>query len=186
MRGAAILLLVCAACRTSEIGSDGPAPKHDPPAATQAAPGAPAAPVAVSVPGIGVKDRGIELAPAPDGAVAAVVLAARAEARKKHRTLLVYIGATWCEPCRRFHRAAERGELDDKFPSLSLLVFDLDRDGDRLRAASYAPGYVPYFGLPGEDGKATGHAMEGSIKGEGAVDNITPRLERLLAEASRE
>ena len=174
MRAAAIFLLLLA-CRTSEVGAD-PSPKHD----------APAAPPAAQVPGVGVKAHGVELAPAPDGDVATIVRAATAQARAHGRTLLVYIGATWCEPCKRFHHAAERGELDEHFPTLSLLVFDLDRDGERLRAASYAPGYVPYFGLPGDDGKATRRAMEGSIKGEGAVDNITPRLERLLAEGGSE
>jgi thiol-disulfide isomerase/thioredoxin len=169
---ALLLLLSAAACRTSDSIDSDPPKRAQPPASTAAA-----------VPGIGVKERGIELADAPPGDVAGLVRSARDAAKAHGRTLLVYIGATWCEPCRRFHRAAEQGLLDDQFPKLSLLVFDLDRDGERLRVASYAPGYVPYFGLPGDDGKATSHAMEGSVKGEGAVDNITPRLSALLAEA---
>ena len=168
-RALAILVLSLAGCRTSEpAGADPPPQKTEP---------------AAHVAGIGEKASGVELADAPDGDVATIVRAARDQARAKKRTLLVYIGATWCEPCKRFHYAAERGQLDAEFPTLSLLVFDLDRDGDRLKVASYAPGYVPYFGVPGDDGKATSNAMEGSIKGEGAVNNIVPRLGRLLSGA---
>ena len=132
---------------------------------------------------VGAKQRGIELIPAPPGDVAEIVKSARTAARAHGRALMVYIGATWCEPCQRFHHAAEEGKLDDKFPTLSLLVFDLDRDGDRLKRAQFAPGYVPYFGVPGDDGHATSAATEGSIKGEGAVDNISPRLEELVAKS---
>src|SRR5262245_36330359 len=55
-----------------------------------------------------------------------------ARAKADGRDLLVYVGATWCEPCQRFHKAAEAGELDNVFPTLRLIEFDLDRDRERL------------------------------------------------------
>ena len=168
-----LLSVAMMACRTSEaIESDPPQPQKTAPSATVAA-----------APQIGAKAQGVELIPAPQGDVAEIVKSARAQARAKHRALMVYIGAVWCEPCQRFHHAAEAGQLDAKFPNLTLLVFDLDNDGQRLKRAQYAPGYVPYFGVPGEDGHATSNAMEGSIKGEGAVENISPRLAELVAKA---
>jgi hypothetical protein len=169
-----LLTIVLLACRTEAIESD-PAPQKS------------ASPVvaggSTGLEGIGAKATGIELIPAPQGDVAAIVKTARTAARAKHRALMIYIGAVWCEPCQHFHHAAEAGQLDAKFPNLTLLVFDLDNDGQRLRRAQYAPGYVPYFGVPGDDGHATSTAMEGSIKGEGAVDNISPRLVELVAKA---
>jgi thiol-disulfide isomerase/thioredoxin len=120
----------------------------------------------------------------PGEVVAQQIVTERAKAKQHGRTLLVYIGATWCEPCQRFHRAAENGLLDKEFPNLTLLEYDLDVDGSRLSKAGYAPGYIPYFGVPGEDGRATGHSIAGSIKGEGAVDDITPKLHALLSEAN--
>jgi len=102
------------------------------------------------------------------------------KAKAQNRKVLVYIGAVWCEPCQRFHKAAEAGTLDAKFPDLTLVEFDLDRDGVRLGMAGYAPGYIPYFGVPNEDGRASGQGISGSIKGEGAVDDIVPRLQTLL------
>jgi thiol-disulfide isomerase/thioredoxin len=94
----------------------------------------------------------------------------------------VYVGAGWCEPCQRFHRAAESGELDALFPSLTMLEFDLDRDAQRLAAAGYSSKYIPLFALPTPDGKASGKQIAGAIKGENAVAYIAPRLKELLAQ----
>jgi hypothetical protein len=113
--------------------------------------------------------------------VAGQVIAERGKAKARGRTLLVYIGAKWCEPCQRFHKAAESGALDNDFPRLTLLEYDLDIDGSRLSKAGYAPGSIPYFGVPGDDGKATTRAISGSVAGEGAVDDIVPKLRDLLS-----
>jgi len=116
------------------------------------------------------------------GEVDAIVRDALATAVAEKRTLVVYVGAGWCEPCQRFHRAAESGELDATFPSLTMLEFDLDRDVQRLAAAGYASKYIPLFALPTQDGKASGKQIAGAIKGEGAVAYIAPRLKELLAQ----
>jgi hypothetical protein len=174
MKRLVVLSIFVFACRTSESIEGDPAPQKS---------ASPVVTPATGLEGIGAKATGVELIPAPQGDVAAIVKSARAQARAKHRALMVYIGAVWCEPCQHFHHAAELGQLDAKFPNLTLLVFDLDNDGQRLRRAQFAPGYVPYFGVPGDDGHGTSNAMEGSIKGEGAVENISPRLAELVAKA---
>jgi hypothetical protein len=115
-------------------------------------------------------------------AVDSIVRGALARALASKRTLVVYVGAAWCEPCQRFHHAAERGELDAAFPALTLLEFDLDRDGERLGAAGYVSKYIPLFALPGPDGKASGKQIEGGIKGDGAVAFIVPRLKEMLSD----
>jgi hypothetical protein len=122
----------------------------------------------------------VAISPAPPGAVAEIVRAALARANGERRKLLVYVGATWCEPCQRFHHAAEAGELDATFPDLTLLEFDADRDHGRLAEAGYKATYIPLFVLPNADGTSSGQQIEGSIKGDGAVRQITPRLKGLL------
>ena len=82
-----------------------------------AAPPTPAAPAAPH----------IRFAPAPEGDVAAAVRAFVEQARAQDREPVVYVGASWCEPCRYFHAAAEAGELDAELPRLALLEFDRDR-----------------------------------------------------------
>jgi hypothetical protein len=95
--------------------------------------------------------------------------------------ILVYVGAEWCEPCRRFHDAAESGRLDGEFPGLTLVEFDLDADRDALEAAGYASRLIPLFAVPTSDGRGSAKRISGSIKGELAVrENLLPRLHELL------
>jgi hypothetical protein len=116
------------------------------------------------------------------GSVEEAVRDAWAEAVADRRNLIVYVGAVWCEPCQRFHRAADQGELDAAFPNLTLLEFDLDRDRERLASAGYVSKYIPLFAVPTQTGAASGRQVEGGIKGEGAVGFIVPRLKGLLSE----
>jgi hypothetical protein len=123
----------------------------------------------------------VRLIPAPPGPDATAVIAAqRAQTEAAHRRLLVYEGATWCEPCRRFHDAAAKGELDAKLPDLDLLEFDADADRDRLHAAGYQSQLIPLFAVPGADGRPTGRQTEGGFKGDHAVADLVPRVQALL------
>lgn len=130
------------------------------------------------------KAQPVETLAAPGGEVQEIVRAEVARARGEGRRLLVYVGAPWCEPCQRFHDAAKAGQLDAAFPGLRLLEFDLDRDKDRLERAGYASRMIPLFALPRADGTASGEQIEGSIKGPGAVDQISPRLRALLTKTN--
>jgi hypothetical protein len=124
------------------------------------------------------------VAAAPSGPVEPLVAQALSRVASEKGRLLVYAGATWCEPCQLFHRAAERGELDGTFPGLTLLEFDMDRDAERLASAGYTARYIPLFALPGQGGRASGKKVEGGIKGDGAVGYIVPRVAKLLEEGA--
>ena len=121
----------------------------------------------------------IDAPPHPE-AVQELVKQKTAESKAKGRTLLVYAGAKWCEPCRRFHEAAEKGALDAEFGDLDFLAFDVDYDNERLAYGNYDTGTIPLIALPKEDGNASGQHMNGSVKGDGAVTEMTPRLKKLL------
>src|SRR5262249_26109863 len=69
---------------------------------------------------------GPEIVEAAAGAVPELVRAARAAADRDGRQLLIYVSATWCEPCERFQRALRAGQLNASFPRLTLLKFDSD------------------------------------------------------------
>jgi thiol-disulfide isomerase/thioredoxin len=95
--------------------------------------------------------------------------------------VLVYVGATWCEPCKRFHEALESGQLDQELAGTHFVEFDADRDRAELRAAGYVSKYIPLFSVPDPTGRSTGRAIEGSIKGDKAVrEDLVPRLLALL------
>jgi thiol-disulfide isomerase/thioredoxin len=169
----AAIVSAALACKTPSDVAPEPAGSASPAASAQA--DRPSASAAAAG-----KLRTIE-APA-QGTVDSVVRAALAEAAADRRTLVVYVGATWCEPCQHFHQAAARGDLDAEFPRLNVLEFDLDRDRDRLTAAGYVSKYIPLFALPASDGAASGKQIEGGIKGDGAVGFIVPRLKEMLLE----
>ncbi len=159
----AILTILVVACRMQE----------DPPASKSSSAPSSTAPSASQA-------KGIRFVQAPADDVAATVRRELAVAKSESRELIVYVGATWCEPCQRFHAAAARGELDDALPNLTFLELDFDRDGERLAAAGYFSQFIPLFAIPGPDGRASGRQFDGSIKGPGAVADIAPKLKQLL------
>jgi len=129
----------------------------------------------------GAHPVGPELIEAGPGPADAVVRTALADTQREGRRLLVYISATWCEPCERFQKALRAGELDASFPGLTMLKFDHDRDLPRLQEAGYAGNLIPRFVVPGPDGRGTARRIEGGTKAEDTVStSIGPRLRRLL------
>jgi len=96
--------------------------------------------------------------------------------------VLVYVGASWCEPCQRFHQAVEHGELNGTLNGLRFLEFDQDQDAAALKSAGYVYQYIPVLALPDPDGRNHGKMISGSIKGPKAVkENLVPRLQALLS-----
>ncbi len=165
-----------------------PAPAQQP-AATAPAPVTAASPAAAAGDG---KASAVAAAASPAAAGARPILitgggegtiadAVRAELGRGSGPLVVYVGASWCEPCRRFHDALVAGELDRELAGARFLEYDLDLDRERLTAAGYTSRMIPLFALPGPDGRASGRQIEGGIKGPGAARHIVARLVPLLA-----
>jgi thiol-disulfide isomerase/thioredoxin len=99
-----------------------------------------------------------------------------------HERVLVYVGATWCEPCQHFHEAVQRGELNGTLNGLRFLEFDQDHDAPALKTAGYFYQYIPVLALPDPDGRNHGRMISGSIKGPRAIqENLVPRLQALLS-----
>ena len=127
-----------------------------------------------------VESSQAELVSAKPGPVPALVLEALAQARSDKRRLVVYVGASWCEPCEYFLEAVKANTLPEQFRDLRFLKFDNDVDEDRLAAAGYGGQMIPRFVLPGREGLASERRFEGSVKGPEAIANIAPRLDALL------
>jgi thiol-disulfide isomerase/thioredoxin len=136
--------------------------------------------MACKAPAPAVVTRGPRMRVAQPGEVAPQVVARMEAAAREGRRVLVYVGASWCEPCSRFRDEVATGRLDAELPLLDLLEFDLDVDADRLAAAGYRSNMIPLLAIPGADGRATGRQMAGSIKGPGAPAEMTGRLKALL------
>lgn len=124
----------------------------------------------------------VEIVEAPPGTtdVAALVRLTLARTGAEQRRLVVYVGATWCEPCQQIHAAILSHGLDQTFPDLTLLEFDLDRDGKALAAAGYSSPLIPLFDVPGPDGRAGPRHEFGGKHGIDNVQLLTAKLHRLL------
>jgi thiol-disulfide isomerase/thioredoxin len=126
----------------------------------------------------------VDLVEAPvTGDVASYVAAELARGTRENVPVLVYVGATWCEPCHALQDAVTNRSLDATLAPLRLLVFDLDRDRDRLEAAGYRSDLVPLFARPNTDGRASGRQTDGVRKGGGYVEQLVPRIKALVAAA---
>lgn len=172
MRSKSALLLVGLLVACGKPESE---PRKDPSTNDSPSAQAPATPLVLA-------PKGIRFEHAPKGDdVVAIVKKARDGAAANGRDLVVYVGAKWCEPCQRFHQAAERGELDEQFPNLTILDFDLDEDRERLITGGYESKLIPLFVVPDASGRGSDKRFEGSVKGDRAVTNIAPRLRQILS-----
>lgn len=102
------------------------------------------------------------------------------EAAASDQDVLIYVGASWCAPCRSFHDALLDGRFDALLPGVRFVEFDNDADGDRLRAMGYRWTYVPLFARPRSDGSASGNQF-GGVPHEALEDPI-PHLAGKIAE----
>ena len=143
-------------------------------------PGSPRAAERVPAPPAPGSGPQLRFEPADERDVASQVRALVSQARAEGRTPLVYVGASWCEPCQHFHAAALAGALDSQLPRLLLLEFDRDRDGERLDAAGYGSRMFPLFVVPNAEGGASEARIEGSIHGPTSPSEIAPRLRGIL------
>lgn len=118
-------------------------------------------------------------------------LAARLEAAIAARdpaTLVpvVYIGATWCGPCKAIKRYKDDPRMQAAFAGA--LVLELDSDewpGADLHALGLASDSVPVFFAVDAHGKGTGPRITGAAWGEDVPENMAPPLQRFVASLPR-
>ncbi len=115
-----------------------------------------------------------------DGVVSVVVARALVLAQKDKRQLIVYIGASWCEPCEYFAGAVNAGSLPKELDNWRFLKFDHDKDEARLAESGYGGEMIPRFVIPRQDGRGSEHRFEGAVKGPEAVGYLTTRLRALV------
>jgi thiol:disulfide interchange protein len=132
--------------------------------------------------GCGKEPTGPELVYAPlTGEVTPIVAEALKEAKGEGRRLIVYVSASWCEPCKYFQDAVLRGQLNQELKGVRFLKFDRDLHEARLIKSGYSSRLIPLFVVPKENGEPSERRMEGSVKGEKALrENLVPRLLALL------
>ncbi|MDB5220978.1 MAG: hypothetical protein JWO86_8905 [Myxococcaceae bacterium] len=173
----AIAMMAVVGCNpTAKITQDAPATPSGAGAGAGASAGASAS-AGAGADAHGGSEKGVRVVlAAQDADALSIVRTERLRAKAEGRVLVVYAGAGWCEPCKRFKNAIRTGSLDDKLAKTTLLVFDADRDTERLAAAGYTFQYIPYVAVPGADGHPSDSA-EARAKGSESWRELIGKLE---------
>lgn len=106
-----------------------------------------------------------------------------ARAERDGRKLLIYVGATWCEPCVRFHDAVLAGQLDAELANVRFLELDHDQHEAILAQGDMdcRSKMIPLFAKPTPEGTCGPDRVEGAIKGDGAVGFLLPKVRALTS-----
>lgn len=113
---------------------------------------------------------------AADGDALSTIRTERLKAKADGRVLVVFVSASWCEPCKRMKEEIHAGRLDAQLGKTTLLAFDADKDGDRLGSAGYKYSFIPFVALPGADGHPV-ESVEAKGKGSNAWRELLGKLE---------
>ena len=172
MRGVLLAIgLAIVGCNNPKptIASDGPTPTT-PVASTSGS--------SASPPSSNASNKGAPLvvAASQDTDALTAIRTERLKAKADGRVLVVYVAATWCEPCKKFKEELASGRLDDRLAKITLLAFDADKDLDRLGAAGYTFKFVPFVALPGADGRPA-DTQEATGKGSSAWKELLGKLD---------
>jgi thiol-disulfide isomerase/thioredoxin len=111
-----------------------------------------------------------------DSDAVSTIRTARLQAKAEGRVLVVFVGATWCPPCKKMKSEIEAGNLDARLGKTTLLAFDADRDEARLKAAGYTFKFVPFVALPGPDG-APADSQQATGEGKDAWRELLAKLD---------
>jgi thiol-disulfide isomerase/thioredoxin len=115
-----------------------------------------------------------------DEPVATIMLREADRAAGEGRKVLLYVGASWCEPCQLFHEAVAAGKLDAELGGLRFVAFDLDHDRRRLAMAGCSSDMIPLFARPTAEGRCDATArVAGAMKGDGAVPYLVGKIREL-------
>ncbi|HCH64302.1 MAG: hypothetical protein CL927_10715 [Deltaproteobacteria bacterium] len=93
---------------------------------------------------------------------------------------VVYVGATWCGPCKVY-----KGSLNDKAMirahlPVHIIELDADKHPTILEALSIAPEGIPHWEMVDRTGATTGRNIDGRAWQDNTVANMAPSLTRFF------
>jgi thiol-disulfide isomerase/thioredoxin len=104
------------------------------------------------------------------------------QAAQDKKTLVVYVGATWCVPCQEFYKASLEPDFGRELSGIRLIKFDLDRHQTLLTRADYGSELIPLFVVPDAEGRGTDQRFYGTqYKGQEGAHDLKKRLLALTA-----
>lgn len=104
------------------------------------------------------------------------------KAAERRQKPILYIGATWCEPCAALKKYKSDPRMAEAFEGTYVIELDLDDwKLDELKALGLRAGVVPVFHALGADGRASGKTIDGGAWGDNIPENMAPPLKRFFS-----
>lgn len=122
----------------------------------------------------------------PDGSdVSAGLRGAVGEAERAGLKPVLYLGATWCQPCVAYERALFHPEMVAAHANVLLVKADFDRHGSALEAAGFVASGVPFWCHLDREGGNSGRCITGAAWGEDTPENMAPVLRPFFSDTPR-
>jgi len=107
--------------------------------------------------------------------------AVRTAARSAKRSPVVYIGATWCGPCKVYKARLDDPRMVQAHRTVHIIELDADLHMGTLEALGITPAGVPHWEKVDTAGRATGTAIDGRAWKENTIESMAPALEQFFA-----
>jgi thiol-disulfide isomerase/thioredoxin len=93
---------------------------------------------------------------------------------------VVYVGATWCGPCKAYKASLSDPKMKQAHVPVQILELDADKHPNTLQWAGITPNGVPHWEMVDSGGKSIGKTIDGSAWEANTVDNMAPALSKFF------
>jgi thiol-disulfide isomerase/thioredoxin len=101
------------------------------------------------------------------------------------RTPIAFIGASWCGSCRAYKATLDTPRMKSVHASVQIVELDLDHHKALLTALAIHPAGVPHWEALTNEGRSTGHRIDGRAWKHDTLDEMAPVLDAFYQEATR-
>jgi len=109
---------------------------------------------------------------------------ATAAVRKSAKTAkgvpVVYVGATWCGPCKVYKASLDDPRMVQAHRPVHIIELDADKHTEALSAVGIQPNGVPHWEMVDPSGKSVGKHIDGGAWGDNTVENMAPVLTKFF------
>ena len=89
---------------------------------------------------------------------------------------IVYVGATWCGPCKVYKASLSDPRMVQAHRPVHIIELDADQHASTLQKLSISPSGVPHWEMVDPSGHSVGKHIDGSAWADNTVENMAPAL----------
>ena len=133
------------------------------------------------------KNFTIVLIPPSDAALPVMLKAEVPNAKELGRKPYAYFYADWCGPCKALRKSLDDADplMMDAFRGTYIIQLDADTWGKKLEGTEFTVKAIPVLFELDNNGKPTGHRIDGSAWGEDIPKNMAPPLKAFFLKSAK-